>query len=291
MIPLIELFFLKIKGGIYLTTIINLFSQKQLEEGKAVGTVNTYIGVLEKFQSWLVIREVELEQISKNDIQLFMDYLEEQQKSAGTIEKYYAAISVFVRYLGKSEMMLDIQRKEKIKESEIPDSLSEKEVKKLLLEVEADGNLRNAAIVYTLLYTGLRVSELCALNHEDVDLIQKKLFVKNEKREVERVIPLTTTVVARLTKYIESLKSSCRDALFVSSVNKRISTRAVQYMLEKYNVNPHKLRHTFCQKLINEGIDIHTVAKLAGHKDINVTKRYASFLEINLEDAIDQAFS
>jgi integrase/recombinase XerD len=59
-------------------------------------------------------------------------------------------------------------------------------------------------------------------------------------------------------------------------------------MLQKYNVNPHKLRHTFCQKLINKGIDINTVAKLAGHKDVNVTKRYANTVNPNLENAIDQ---
>nr|WP_269671166.1 site-specific integrase [Metabacillus litoralis] len=79
--------------------------------------------------------------------------------------------------------------------------------------------------------------------------------------------------------------------MFVSSVNKRLSTRAVQYMLQKYDVNPHKLRHTFCQKLINKGINLHIVAKLAGHKDVNVTKRYVGNTQPNLDNAIDQAFS
>lgn len=274
-----------------MTNIINLFSQKQTEEGKTVGTIKTYIGVLEKFQSWLTASDIELEQISKNDVQTFMDFLEEQQKDAGTIEKYFAAISVFARFLGKSEMMLNIQRKEKSKESEKPDSLEAKEEKKILSEVELDGNLRNIAIVYTLLYTGIRISELCALNLKDVNLIENKLFVKNQQGVIERGIPLSSEASRHLRNYIESINNPNREALFVSSVNKRISARAVQYMLQKYNVNPHKLRHTFCQKLINKGIDIHTVAKLAGHKDINVTKRYASLLETNLEEAIDKAFS
>ncbi|WP_282154967.1 tyrosine-type recombinase/integrase [Cytobacillus gottheilii] len=274
-----------------MTNIINLFSQKQIEEGRTPGTVKTYVGVLEKFQAWLTARNIELNHISKNDVQLFMDYLEEQKKDASTIEKYFAAISVFARYLGKSEIMSNIQRKEKLKENEKPDSLEDKEEKKILTEVELDGNLRNTAIVYTLLYTGIRISELCALDLNDIDLTENKLFVKNENGQIERGIPLSSEVNKHLINYIDSINNPNREALFVSSVNKRLSTRAVQYMLQKYNVNPHKLRHTFCQKLINKGIDIHTVAKLAGHKDINVTKRYASVLEANLEDAINRAFS
>jgi integrase/recombinase XerD len=271
--------------------IIDQFSEWQKEQGKADGTVKTYVGVLEKFQSWLTTKNIALDQISKDDVQLYMDYLEEQQRNAGTIEKYLAAISVFSRFLGKSEIILGIKRKEKIKESERPESLKENEAKQLLLEVELDGNLRNTAIVYTLLYTGIRISELCALNLDDIKITDKKrtLLVKDKKGEIERVIPLSKEASKHLKNYLDTLDTN-REALFVSSVNKRLSTRAVQYMLQKYDVNPHKLRHTFCQKLINKGIDIHTVAKLAGHRDVNVTKRYASDVEPNLENAINQAF-
>jgi integrase/recombinase XerD len=273
---------------------IDNFSKYQKEQGKSDSTIKTYVGVLKKFQLWLTTKDITLEQISKNEVQSYIDYLEQQQKNAGTIEKYLAAISIFARFLGKSEIILDIRHKEKVKDSEIPNSLEKDEEKQLLFEVKSEGNLRNIAIVYTLLYTGIRVSELCALNLNDIKMIDKKgkLLVKNKQEEIERVIPLSTEVSKHLKNYIDSLNAANRkQPLFISSVNKRISTRAVQYILQKYNVNPHKLRHTFCQKLINNGIDINAVAKLAGHKDINVTKRYASVFEPNLEDAIEQTFS
>jgi integrase/recombinase XerD len=268
------------------------FTKWQTEQGKADGTIKTYVGVLEKFQSWLNTRNIILEQISKDDVQLFMYELEKQQKSAATIEKYLAAISVFSRFLERSDIIEDVQRKEKVQDNEIPESLTESEEKQLLKDVEADGNLRNTAIVYTLLYTGIRISELCALNIDDIKMNEKKrlLVVKNNNGEIDREIPLSKELIKHLKQYINSLDTN-GGALFISSVNKRISTRAVQYMLQKYDVNPHKLRHTFCQKLINKGIDIHTVAKLAGHKDVNVTKRYASDLVPDLTNAIDQAFS
>ncbi len=274
------------------TDLFDEFSKWQKEQGKADGTIKTYQGVLEKFQSWLTTKNIGIDEISKNDVQSYMDYLEYQQKSTGTIEKYLAAISVFSRFLGRSQIVLDIQRKEKIKDNEVPETLNESEEKQLLLEVEADENLRNIAIVYTLLYTGIRLSELCELNHDDIILTDKKrtLFVKDQNGGIGRTIPLSKVVCKHLKNYTDSLDTS-REALFVSSVNKRISTRAVQYMLQKYDVNPHKLRHTFCKRLINKGIDIRTVAQLAGHKDVNVTKRYAIDSEPNLEHAIDQAFS
>jgi integrase/recombinase XerD len=272
--------------------LIEEFSKWQKEQGKADNTIKTYVGILENFESWLIKKGMPLNKCSKNDVQLYMDYLENQQKSAGTIEKYLAAISVFSRFLGRAEIVLDIQHKEKMKECEIPESLEDSEEKRLLKEVELDGNLRNTAIVYTLLYTGIRVSELCALNIDDIEISDEKgrLLVKNKKGKIERIVPLSKEASKHLKKYIDSLESN-REALFISSVNQRISTRGVQYMLQKYNVNPHKLRHTFCQNLINKGIDIHVVAKLAGHKDVNVTKRYASDLDHNLENAINQAFS
>jgi integrase/recombinase XerD len=280
--------------SIDLKKTINNFSKYQKEQGKSDSTIKTYVGVLKKFQLWLTTKDITLDQISKNEVQSYMNYLEQQQKNASTIEKYLAAISIFARFLGKSEIILDIRHKEKVKDSEIPVSLEKDEEKQLLFEVESEGNLRNIAIVYTLLYTGIRVSELCALNLNDIKMIDKKrkLLVKNKQGEIERVIPLSTEVSKHLKNYIDFLNTANREQpLFISNVNKRISTRAIQYILQKYNVNPHKLRHTFCQKLINSGIDINAVAKLAGHKDINVTKRYASVFEPNLEDAIEQAFS
>lgn len=63
--------------------------------------------------------------------------------------------------------------------------------------------------------------------------------------ETEREIPKEASI--HLSNYIESLKTA-NEALIVSSVNKRITTRAVQYILQKYDVHPHKIRHTFCQK-------------------------------------------
>ena len=290
--------FLYLKGDLTLSyndTSLEPFVYWLIEQQKSKRTIQTYLGVLEKFKEWIrTINGPSLQHINRGHIQSYMDFLEKEQKSAGTIDKNYAAISVFTRFLGKPGLMLNITRKAKLKNDEIPNSLKKCEKDSLLKMVEADGNLRNIAIVYTLLQTGIRVSELCSLNNCDVEIGKKegKVNVRNEEGKIDRIVPLSKEVREHLENYLDSLNNEePGDALFVSSLKKRMTTRSVQYMLKKYNVNPHKLRHTFCQELVNNGIDIRIVAKLAGHRDINITKRYSRNHEADLMKAIDKTFA
>ncbi|WP_174734956.1 tyrosine-type recombinase/integrase [Mesobacillus harenae] len=282
---------MKNTGGDSSHNIMVDFETWLVNQGKAGSTIRTYTAVLVKFEAWLKSIGKNLMNTTNDDVQSYMDYLEAQQKNPGTIEKYLAAISVYSRFTENPQLVVDIQRKEKADETDLPETLNTKEIKELLDHIEADGNQRNIVITYLLLHTGIRVSELCELNRSDIELEdgKGKLNVRHDG-EIERVIPLSKEAISRLEQYLESTENQ-EDALFLSSVNKRISPRAIQYMLEKYNVNPHKLRHTFCRQLIKKGVDINTVAKLAGHRDVNVTKRYAVDLKLNLDDAIDQAFS
>ena len=68
------------------------------------------------------------------------------------------------------------------------------------------------------------------------------------------------------------------------------SIRSVQRVFKKYGTHPHQLRHTYCRALVNVGIDIATVADLAGHSDINITRRYSKPTVFELEEAIEKAF-
>lgn len=272
-------------------TIFQAFSEWLISEGKSENTIKTYIGVLSQFEGWC---PGEFKEAGPVDIQNYLDYLEESQKSAGTIEKHYMAINVFYKFLGQPQVMLHIDRKLKEQKQEVPESLSLQEQERLLKDLETEGNLRNIAMVFVMLHTGVRVSELCDLNCSDV-LIEgdkKYIVVRNAKGEVDRSIPLSNEAVQRLQAYLASVKEKeQKTALFISSYGQRMTPRSVQYMLKKFDVHPHKLRHTFCQQLINKGIDLPIVSKLAGHKDLNMTKRYLIDKKMDLDDAIDQTFS
>jgi integrase/recombinase XerD len=254
---------------------------------KSPNTVKTYGRELEKYQEWLQERETDIQHLQKLDIQAYIYYLEEQQKSVTTIDKTVGVIRTFAKFLGKPELTFDLDIKPVEKNNEI-ETLSVKEYTQLFKSVKADGELRNITIVYVLLHTGIRISELCNLNRSDIDLERHELQVRKNNEE-ERVIPLSEEARRYLELY---LASHSHEAVFVSNTGERLTERAVQYMLKKYNVNPQKLRHTFCQRLIDNKVDVETVSRLAGHKDINVTKKYVKtpMKQEKVEAAINKAF-
>jgi integrase/recombinase XerD len=257
------------------------------EQRKSPSTINTYKRELEKYQEWLQEKNRDIHHLKKTDIQSYIDYLEQQQKSLATIDKIIGVIRTFAKFLEKPNLTFGVEVKPVEKSNEI-DTLSTNESSWLLKKVKEDGNLRNIAIVYVLLHTGIRVSELCNLNRSHVDLANHELIVN--RNEEKRIIPLSQEVREHLQNYLGS--HSSEEAIFISPLGEGLTERAVQYMLKKYDVNPQKLRHTFCQKLIDNKVDLETVSRLAGHKDINVTKRYVNS-QINkqkVEEAINNTF-
>nr|WP_295972545.1 tyrosine-type recombinase/integrase [uncultured Bacillus sp.] len=256
------------------------------EQKKSPSTVKTYGREIEKYQEWLQENGTGIQRLQKTDIQAYIYYLEDQQKSITTIDKTIGVIRTFAKFLGKPELTFGLDIKPVEKNYEI-ETLSAKEYTHLFKSVKADGDLRNITIVYVLLHTGIRISELCNLNRADIDL--EKHEVKVHRYGEERIVPLSKEARKYLELYLET---HTHEAVFVSNAGDRLTERAVQYMLKKYNVNPQKLRHTFCQRLIDNNMDIETVSRLAGHKDINVTKKYikAQMNNRKIEDAINDAF-
>jgi integrase/recombinase XerD len=257
------------------------------EQKKSPSTISTYKRELEKYQEWLQEKNCDINQFTKDDIQNYILFLEEQQKSSATIDKTIGAIRTFAKFLEKPELIFGIKIKP-VEKKEGIETLSSKEYTSLLNKVKEDGNLRDIAIVYILLHTGIRVSELCKLNVCNINFIKKQLII--QKNEEERIIPLSNEAKTHLQIYLQS--NPAKEAVFVTKSGDRITERAVQYMLKKYNVNPNKLRHTFCQKLVDADVDLEMVSRLAGHKDINVTKKYmkSKLSNYRLEEVINNAF-
>ncbi|WP_102348952.1 tyrosine-type recombinase/integrase [Bacillus sp. Marseille-P3661] len=254
--------------------LISSFEEWLNDKGKTENTIKTYINVITKLSLWLEDNKKNLTNLCREDIQNYMDELKLQGKTASTVDKVFASIRVFSQYRNMPQIVENIKRiqKEKNIYQTAPDCLDKDEQEHLLYEVENDKDLRNIAIVNMLLYTGIRISELCNLDFEDVEIYGQKgtVTVKGDKA---RKIPIPKDAVFHLQHYMSTCTEQSRP-FFVSKQNKRLTIRTVQYMLEKYNTNPHKLRHTFCQDLIKKGLDLSIVAQLAGYNDLNMVKRY-----------------
>lgn len=251
--------------------IISDFIDYQNAQHNSEMTIKLYTGIIKGFSKWLELNDSQLAYLTRLDVQNYIKHLSAKGLSASTIENKIAAISSMLKFLGEINLIQNIRKPENFKPRNIsPKSLDKKERNKMLRELERSKNLRNVAIGYLLLYTGIRVSELVALNKQDVVCGERSgtVTIKNGKGNVERKIPLPVEARVHLLTYLNSRKDT-EVALFLSNYKKRISIRTIQRVFEKFDIHPHRLRHTYCRELVLAGIDISTVADLAGHRDIN----------------------
>lgn len=265
--------------------------EKQLV-GKSTNTVKTHLQWLKKFADWLQADDGDLFRLTRADVQQYIAHLSARRKKASTINVFVSVIRNWARWTGQEHAVESLRYPRAPEVTEIaPKSLDRRERNRLLRAVERDGNLRNIAIVYMLLYTGLRVSELCALTREDVEIRERsgRVLVRNAKNRSARIVPLPVEARHHLSRYLDS-RADHDPALFVSQKGGALSPRQVQYILARYGVHPHVLRHTYIRTLVEKGIDIATVAELAGHRDINVTRRYAKPTLEEIEQSIEAAF-
>jgi len=140
---------------------------------------------------------------------------------------------------------------------------------------------RNQAIFELLCSSGMRVSEMTALNIRDVDLVnrQVKVFGKGSK---ERIVHFSPIAKFCISNYIASRKDK-EEALFISKYGDRLSIRSIEMQIKAMavkagiyeKVTPHCLRHTFASNLYRNGADIGFISMELGHSSPTVTMRYA----------------
>lgn len=145
-------------------------------------------------------------------------------------------------------------------------------------------SIRDAAVCELLFATGIRISELCSLHDNDIDLQNGiiKIYGKGSK---ERVLQIGNNATLKaLTRYKSEFsdKINACDFFFVNNNSTPLSAQAVRRMLNKYtklaNINmhitPHMFRHTFATCLLNADVDIRYIQEMLGHSSINVTEIY-----------------
>lgn len=166
-----------------------------------------------------------------------------------------------------------------------------------LLQIPESGDLRglrDRAILETFFSTGLRLSELCALNR-DIDLKRGEISVRG-KGDKLRVVFLSERAKKAIKNYLEK-RGDIREALFVSVDKKgealgRISARAVQRLVDARareagiakRVHPHELRHQFATDLLVNGADMRAVQELLGHASISTTQIYTHLTNKELRE-------
>lgn len=155
---------------------------------------------------------------------------------------------------------------------------------------EACSSLRDRAIIMFLLSSGCRISEVCGLNRNDIDMASAECTVLG-KGNKERVVYLDSVALMLLRRYLASRKDA-HNALFVGLRGERLQPGGVRAMLKQLeaktgvpNVHPHRFRRTLATNLIARGMPIQEVAAILGHDKLDTTMKYVYLEKSNIKNS------
>ena len=274
----------------------------EIERNRSPKTRENYRRYLEVFVKETGIssyREITAERVRK-----FRLVLARKSLKKATQSYYVIALRNFLKYLIKRGFS-DVLAPETIELPKIPrrdiETLEYRELERLLAAPEGNSLkvLRDRAILEVLFSTGLRLSELCALNRY-IDLERGEISVRG-KGEKLRVVFLAESTKKALKAYLEK-RGDADEALFVSitrngKVLGRITPRTVQRIIDRYarkagipkKVHPHQIRHSFATDLLINGADLRSVQELLGHANISTTQVYTHLTNKELRE-VHEAF-
>ncbi len=285
----------------------------EIEKGRSVRTVENYDHYLTRFITY--VKHDDPKKLSETEIREYRLWLNRQPgtkigRVTETLKRktqnyHLIALRAFLKYLRKCDIAsLNPERIElaKVGEREL-DLISSQELKRLLdaPDTKTEAGLRDRAILELLFSTGLRVSELCALSQEDVDLSRDEFSVRGKGEKV-RVVFLSDMAKEAVRAYLKARKDF-DDALFIQygknvertkekNGDLRLTPRSIQRIIKRYatlagitrKVTPHKLRHSFATDLLSNGADLRSVQALLGHANITTTQIYTHVTDKHLRD-------
>ncbi len=240
-------------------------------------------------------------------IRSFLSFLTEREYSKATSARKLATLRSFYKFClrrGYIQTNPVVTIRTPKQEKRLPKFLDIGQIQKLLTTPDDSTLLgcRDRAMLETLYSTGVRVSELVALNISDLDAEGSQLRVRGKGRK-ERIAPIGPTAIAAIQRYIEMRSGDPRsatfdpDAMFVNKHGQRLSTRSVRRKLDKYlsmagldpTISPHTLRHTFATHMLNNGADLRSVQELLGHQSLSTTQVYTHVTTAQLKKDYDES--
>jgi site-specific recombinase XerD len=285
----------------------------EIEKGRSLNTVRNYDHYLTRFLEY-----AKTDDPKKLTEQMVREYRLWLNRQPGTkqgritetlkrrTQNYYLiALRAFLKYMRKRG--IESLNPEPIELAKVPerslDLISAQELDRLMNapDTQTLPGLRDRAMLELLFSTGLRVSELCNLSQEDVDLSRDEFSVRGKGEKV-RVVFLSDAAKDAIRTYLKARKDF-DEAMFVQygknagneavkNKDLRLTPRSVQRIIRKYatlsgitrKVTPHVIRHSFATDLLSNGADLRSVQALLGHANIATTQVYTHVTDKHLRD-------
>jgi tyrosine recombinase XerC len=272
----------------------------EIEKNYSQYTIDNYTLDLEGFEKFL--GETPLEKVDYLVLRKYLAALKEKNLSSRSVGRHLSTLRTFFKFLVRESYLKNnpISSISSPKQDKhLPQFLTEEEVTKLIDAVKLEGKsgYRDKAIMETFYSTGIRVSELAGLNIDDVDHIGGVAQVLGKGRK-ERIVPIGEHALKAIRSYLDKReKAKDAQALFLNKNGRRITTRGIRGIVDKYirlaslkhGVSCHTLRHSFATHLLNHGADLRSVQELLGHVNLSSTQIYTHLTTERLKSVYDKA--
>jgi integrase/recombinase XerC len=248
--------------------------------------------------------------VDRLGIRGFLGELNRRGLATRSAARALSAVRSFYRYLQEHHGLVNnVARAAKVPklEKRLPTYLDRAQTGRLFEWAESRaggdefGPTRDLAILELFYSTGIRLSELCGVNLEDLDLLSDQVKVRGKGRK-ERIVPVGSRAVLVLRRYLNirepvvARPRTDRRAVFVSRTGKRLAPRGVQRVVHGLlagiggdGLRVHSLRHTFATHMLDAGADLRAVQELLGHASLSTTQIYTHTSVERLKKVYNQA--
>lgn len=249
--------------------MLNEFKNWLILNGASGNTAETYISRISEAE-----KHTPIDQWTKETIEAFLTKIK-QEKKTSTFNSYLFAIRKFLAYQKKE---IELPRATKVTNT-LPKSFTEeyfeKEIIPTIEQLTSKDIYKIKAVLYFLFYTGIRVGEIDTLHRADIDLNTLTAKIKVSKTREERIVFFTKKTKQCLEDYFGSEPEETNAFNLASSALRCRFTLWKPYFKD-INLHCHMFRHAYATNLLYRGIDLLSVSKLLGHKNISTTQRYLS---------------
>lgn len=271
------------------------FNYCSLQKNLDFKTVKAYKIDLKQFEDFLSANGL---QLSRSSIELYIEKLSTTQKPA-SVKRKFASLRAYLRFLSYADL-LETNPIEKVKlhlrqEIMLPRTIEKCALEAIFTEAYQELNscrtpkarfyaLRNVAVLELLFASGVRVSELCHLTTDALNLKEKHMRIMGKGARERKIYISSPQVIELLTLYERQrsgLKVQC-PYFFINRDGKRFSEQSVRFLIQRYekavgsdkHYTPHMFRHSFATYLWDNCGDIYAVKNILGHSSVRTTERY-----------------
>ena len=280
-------------------------SYLEVERNFSKHTIRAYHSDVMAFLLWL--GDTPVDSIKYQQVKEYLLFIYKFNYSKTTLSRKISAIRTFYKYLYREKItnsnpVVGINSPKKQKK--LPEVLSEQEINQILntVDISSPAGFRNRTILELLYATGMRISELCALTFKNLNLENNEITVFG-KGSKERIVLVSTRAKDFLSDYIKTARALVAkgfDAqttpdspVFINNTGFKLQPQTVRACLKKImetlelpkHVTPHKFRHSFATKLLDNGADLRVVQELLGHASITNTQIYTHVTSQKLQES------